>query len=93
MSLTKADIVQTIQDQSSYTKAQALGLIESILELIRNSLAVGYDVMTSGFGKFKVNEKTERLGRNPATGEFVILEPQRVITFEYSGNLREKVNP
>jgi integration host factor subunit alpha len=64
MTLTKADIVQSIQDQNGYTKAQAHDLAETLLELIKNDLANGNDVLISGFGKFKVDEKTLRRGRN-----------------------------
>ncbi|MDZ7599093.1 MAG: HU family DNA-binding protein [Desulfobacterales bacterium] len=48
--------------------------------------------MVSGFGKFCVKEKNERKGRNPATGEDLMLEPRRVVTFKYSGSLRKRVN-
>ena len=56
------------------------------------NLASGDDVLISGFGKFKVREKTERKGRNPATGEDMMLEPRRVVTFKCSGKLRDRIN-
>ncbi|MDZ7597534.1 MAG: HU family DNA-binding protein [Desulfobacterales bacterium] len=52
----------------------------------------GDDVLVSGFGKFCVKEKNERKGRNPATGDDMMLEPRRVVTFKYSGSLRKRVN-
>ena len=52
----------------------------------------GDDVLISGFGKFCVKKKRERKGRNPSTGEDMILEPRRVLTFRSSGSLRKKVN-
>jgi integration host factor subunit alpha len=60
--------------------------------LIKRSLESGEDVLVSGFGKFKVREKKARKGRNPATGEGVILDPRRVVTFHCSGKLRKKIN-
>jgi integration host factor subunit alpha len=92
MTLTKADIAQALQDRNGYTKAQAQDLVETVLELIKSDLSHGNDVLISGFGKFKVNEKTVRRGRNPATGEPMMLDARRVVTFKCSGKLRERVN-
>ena len=66
--------------------------MESLIEVIKRSLASGDDVLVSGFGKFKVREKKVRKGRNPATGQDLILEPRRVVTFHCSGKLRKKIN-
>jgi integration host factor subunit alpha len=55
-------------------------------------LESGEDVLISGFGKFQVRKKRERRGRNPATGEDLMLAPRRVVTFKGSGKLREKIN-
>jgi integration host factor subunit alpha len=63
-----------------------------LIEIIKRSLESGEDVLVSGFGKFKVREKKARKGRNPATGEGVILDPRRVVTFHCSGKLRKKIN-
>ena len=92
MALTKIEIVNSIADQIGYTKNRSSEIVETLLELIKKSLESGDDVMISGFGKFCVKDKRERKGRNPATGEDMILEPRRVVTFRCSGNLREKIN-
>ena len=63
-----------------------------MLEIIKKNLESGEDVLVSGFGKFCVRAKKERRGRNPATGEGMILEARRVVTFHCSGNLRKKIN-
>ena len=55
-------------------------------------LASGDDVLISGFGKFRVKDKKERRGRNPATNDSLILEPRRVVTFKCSGKLRDRIN-
>jgi len=68
MTLTKVHIVESIADQNGFTKKQSSEAVETILELIKSSLAAGEDVLISGFGKFCVKEKRERRGRNPATG-------------------------
>ena len=67
-------------------------IIETLFELIKQSLQDGDDVMISGFGKFCVKEKQQRRGRNPQTGEPMTLSPRRVVTFHYSGILKEKIN-
>ncbi len=64
----------------------------SLLEIIKGTLASGEDVLISNFGKFCVKEKRERKGRNPATGDGLMLEPRKVVTFKCSGKLRDRVN-
>jgi integration host factor subunit alpha len=67
-------------------------MIETLLEIMKRTLESGEDVLVSGFGKFCVKEKHERRGRNPATGEDMMLEPRRVVTFTCSRKLRGKIN-
>ena len=92
MTLTKAKIVDAIADQIGYPKNHSSELVEILLEIIKKTLESGDDVLISGFGKFCVKKKRERKGRNPSTGEYMILEPRRVLTFRSSGSLRKKVN-
>ena len=92
MTLTKADIIEDIHKNYGFTKSESADLTESILEIIKHSLETGEDVLISGFGKFCVKEKKERRGRNPATGEDLMLGSRRVVSFTCSGVLRDKVN-
>lgn len=92
MALTKADIVEAVQTEIGFTRHQSTEIVESLLETIKSKLESGDNVLVSGFGKFCVQEKAERRGRNPATGEDLILEPRKVVTFKCSGKLRAKVN-
>ena len=92
MTLTKSQITDAIAQQNGFTKAKSTQTVETILEIIKSTLASGEDVLISGFGKFCVKEKRERRGRNPGTGEDMILVPRRVVTFRCSGNLRDKLN-
>jgi len=92
MTLTKADIVEAIAKQNGYTINRSFELIETLLEIIKSTLETGEDVLISGFGKFCVNEKKARKGRNPATGETMVLAPRKVITFRCSRQLRDKIN-
>jgi len=92
MTLTKSQITDAIADQNGFTKKQSSKTVETILEIIKSKLATADDVLISGFGKFCVHEKRERRGRNPATGEDMMLRQRRVVTFKCSGKLRDKVN-
>ena len=92
MSLTKERLVHTIYNQLGYSKRKSIDMIETVLEIMKRNLENGEDVLISGFGKFCVNEKRKRMGRNPKTGEGVPVEARRVITFRWSPVLREKVN-
>ena len=92
MTLTKSEIIESITEQNGFIKKKSSETVETMLELIKSTLASGDDVLISGFGKFCVKEKLERRGRNPATGEDMILGPRRVVTFRCSGKLRDKVN-
>jgi len=92
MALTKIQIVEEVMKGNGFTRKKSTETVETLLELIKRSLESGEDVLISGFGKFCVKEKKERKGRNPATGDDMMLEPRKVVTFKCSGKLRDKVN-
>ena len=91
MTLTKNDIVAKVQE-IGFTNKEAIDALESLLEIIKQTLAAEDDVLVSGFGKFCVKEKRPRRGRNPATGSDMDLWGRRVVTFKCSGKLRKKIN-
>jgi integration host factor subunit alpha len=91
MALTKSDIVASVHDLG-LTKKKSVEVIESLLEIIKRSLESSEDVLVSGFGKFCVKDKAKRRGRNPATGEDLMLKGRRVVTFKCSGKLRYKID-
>jgi len=92
MTLTKEHLISDVAEANGYPRVQSVELVETLLELIKSKLVSGEDVLISGFGKFCVKKKRERRGRNPATGEKMMLAPRRVVTFKCSGNLRRKIN-
>ncbi len=92
MTLTKAKIVDTVHNELGFPKNRSAELIEILLEQIKSTLANGEDVLISGFGKFCVKQKKQRRGRNPATGDDMMLTERRVVTFRCSHLLREKIN-
>jgi integration host factor subunit alpha len=91
MAVTKDDIVTRIHEVG-FTKKQSVDLVETLIEIIKRTLEKGEDVLISGFGKFCVKKKNQRRGRNPATGEDLMLRERQVITFKCSGKLRQKIN-
>ena len=92
MTLTKANIVEAIAEQIGFPKNHSSEIVETLLELIKGALESGEDVLISNFGKFCVKEKRLRRGRNPATGEAMMLTPRKVVTFRCSGQLKDKIN-
>ena len=91
MALTKSDIVASVHNLG-LTKKKSVEVIESLLEIIKRSLESSEDVLISGFGKFCVKDKAKRKGRNPATGEDLMLRGRKVVTFKCSGKLRHKID-
>jgi len=91
MALTKNDIVTKVHE-IGFTKKKSVEIIEALLEIIKNTLEKSEDVLLSGFGKFCVKQKNKRRGRNPATGDDLILKERKVVTFKCSGKLRDKIN-
>ncbi|MDH3566262.1 MAG: integration host factor subunit alpha [Desulfobacteraceae bacterium] len=92
MTLTKIQIVESIHNETGLPKNKSTEIVESLLEIIKKALASGEDVMISNFGRFCVKEKAERKGRNPATGDNLMLEPRKVVTFRCSGKLRDRID-
>jgi len=92
--LTKSEIVHSIQkaNRFAFTTGKARQTVEILLEIIKRTLASGEDVLVSGFGKFCVQSKRGRRGRNPATGDEMMLAPRKVVTFKCSGKLRGRIN-
>ena len=92
MSITKTHLVDSIHNQLGLPQNQSVKALESILEIIKKTLENGEDVMITGFGKFYVKEKRKRRGRNPQTGEDLMLGSRRVVRFKCSSILRDKIN-
>ena len=92
MTLTKDSIINEIYNQCGLSKTKSIEAVEFLLETIKQTLESGEDVLISSFGKFCVKEKNERRGRNPQTDEDLSLRARRVVTFQCSGVLREKIN-
>jgi len=92
MTLTKAHIVENLFARNIFTKSECAEIVETLFEIIKGTLEEGEDVLISGFGKFSVKDKNRRRGRNPQTGNPIMLSPRKVVTFKCSGVLRQKIN-
>lgn len=92
MALTKAQIVELIHKEIGLPRNKSTEILETFIETIKKTLASGEDILISNFGKFCVKEKKGRKGKNPATGEDLMLEPRRVVIFRCSDKLKERVN-
>jgi len=92
LAITKTTIIEKIAEKINLQPSQAKDTIEHLLEIMKSTLTSGEDIMISGFGKFQVNEKAPRKGRNPATGKDMMLKKRRVVTFKCVGSLRDRIN-
>lgn len=92
MALTKQNLIDSVYEKADLQKQKSASALESLLEIIKCTLESGEDVLISGFGKFCVKDKNKRKGRNPQTGNSLMLDARRVVTFKCSGMLKEKMN-
>jgi integration host factor subunit alpha len=90
--MTKADIVERIYERVGFSKKEAADVVESIFEVVKARLEAGEKVKISGFGNFVINEKRPRKGRNPQTGDEIIITGRRVLTFKPSQVLKRTIN-
>ena len=92
MSLTKIDIIDSIYEKFGLPKKDCVRIVESLFGIMKDDLNKGNDVMISGFGKWTVKAKKKRKGRNPQTGESLMIDARKVVTFKPSQVLRGAVN-
>ncbi len=89
MSITKKNIADLLVEKIGMTHNQALSITNDFFDLIKGSLAKGEEVKLSGFGNFIVREKSARPGRNPKTGEQVMISARKVVTFKAGPKLKK----
>lgn len=90
--VTKADIVEKVYQKIGFSKKEASELVEMVFDTLKNTLKEGDKVKISGFGKFEVRGKKERVGRNPQTGEQIKISARRVLNFSPSQVLKAVLN-
>ncbi len=93
MSMTKADMVELVYERIGVSKRESARIVETIFDVIKETLEQGDNVKISGFGSFNIQHKKPRRGRNPQTGEEITISARRVLGFKASNVLREQLNP
>lgn len=91
--LTKNLIVERIHYETNYSLRDSKDFFELILEDIKMAFEQGEDVMITGFGKWQIQEKRARRGRNPSTGEALSIAARKIVTFKPAVKLRRLLNP
>jgi len=90
--MTKADLVNDLYERLGYSKRECANIVDSLFDIIKEALSKGENVKISGFGNFVVREKKERKGRNPKTGEEILISGRRVLSFRLSQVFKEAMN-
>ncbi len=90
--MTKADIIQDVYNKLGFSKRDSARIVESVFDIMKETLARGEKIKISGFGNFVVNDKRARKGRNPQTGDTIEISKRRVLTFKASQVLRNSLN-
>ncbi len=90
--MTKADIVEELYERVGISKQEAAQLTELFFDIMKETLEKGETVKVSGFGNFVVRAKQARRGRNPQTGDEIMITPRRVLTFRSSPLLKQVLN-
>ena len=86
--MKKADIVERLHEKVGFSKSEVDTIVESVFDIIKETLQRGDKIVISKFGKFSIRNKRTRRGRNPQTGEAVEISARRILTFKPSVVLR-----
>ena len=91
--VVKVELAEAVRrEMPELTWREAIEMVDSVIDIMKENLEAGDDVLVTGFGKWVVREKPSRPGRNPATGEVIKIAPRRVVTFKPSAVLRSALN-
>ncbi len=92
LTLTKADLVQAVYDLDEFTKRESADLVSMVFETLKDTLGDGTNVKISGFGNFELRDKGPRPGRNPRTGDVIMIDGRRILKFKASQVLQKRLN-
>src|SRR5262252_5966596 len=90
--LTRADLTEAVFNAVGLSRNESSQMVEDILEEVCGALSRGETVKLSSFGTFQVRQKSQRVGRNPKTGDEVPIAPRRVLVFRPSHVLKAQIN-
>ena len=91
--ITRAQLSEAVYEEVGLSRNESSDLVEAVLEEMVNALSDGETVKISSFGSFSIRQKSQRMGRNPKTGEEVPILPRKVIIFKPSHVLKNRINP
>ncbi|MBQ3059831.1 MAG: HU family DNA-binding protein [Desulfovibrio sp.] len=91
--LTKADLVEAIYEATDKNRLDVKSVVETLLDIMKESIRKDRHLLISGFGKFECYEKAARKGRNPQTEQSITLPSRNVIIFRLSRKFRSELNP
>lgn len=92
MTMTKAGLVDSVYDRVGVSKKDAGDYVDIVLEMMKETLESGDELKVSGFGKFEVRHKGERIGRNPQSGVEIMIPKRKVLRFKVSQVLKDELN-
>ena len=90
--MTKADIVEIIRDKIGFGIKESTEIVDQVFGILKETSEGGEKIKISGFGKFVIRAKRPRKGRNPKTGEEIVISGRKVVTFKPSPVLRKALN-
>lgn len=90
--MNKAQLIDAIAANADLSKASAARALDAFIDAVTNALAAGNKVSLTGFGNFEVKERSERQGRNPATGEAITIAASKSPAFKAGKSLKDAVN-
>ena len=90
--MTKNDLSSIITNTIGFSKKESQNIVDQIFEIMKSTLESGEQVKISGLGTWNVKNKNSRRGRNPQTGEELIVEGRQVVVFRTSGRLRGRMS-
>jgi len=90
--MTKVDIVSSVYEKVGFSKKEAVRVVETIFDIMKETLERGEKIKISGFGNFVVRKKRTRRGRNPQTGDDIEITARKILTFKPSQVLKNDLN-
>ena len=90
--ITRKHLAVAIHEQIGFSMQISCALVDAFFERLKESLLAEKDVMLAQFGRFKVRQKTSRMGRNPRSGESIEITKRSMVSFKPSKLLRDKIN-
>ena len=90
--ITKTNLIKAIQEKTNCSASAVNSILDAATEFIMQQVADGETISIKNFGTFSARNRAERSGRNPRTGENIIIEARKVAVFKPGKAFKELVN-